>query len=337
LPWIDDVNARGGIHGRKVIMTEVDNQTTAEGAVAACKEETGNGSLFAVLQSNFSSEADCVDKAGMPTLVLGGSEIVSKWRHVHVLTLGKDGATNAASFLKNSLGDGAKKIGLIYVKNAFDGERIKNAFVARTKALGVNVVDAEPIQQNQASFVGELQNLRAKGAETVVIYAVLEVLGILRDARALNYAPHWIGITWTVDTLSKAARNVMDGIHGVRLYATVNSPAYKSYLAMAQKYGQGNNADSSGMYWYGVGLLLDVQRGVRQDPELQQQHSRAPVLESRSAPRDSRLLASGLLQPRLHLEGIRSREHVRVTNAKSKDVRGGGGQHGFARRDRFES
>jgi branched-chain amino acid transport system substrate-binding protein len=257
LPWIDDVNARGGIHGRKVIMKEVDNQTTAEGAVAACKEETGNGSLFAVLQSNFSSEADCVDKAGMPTLVLGGSEIVSKWRHVHVLTLGKDGATNAASFLKNSLGDGAKKIGLIYVKNAFDGERIKNAFVARTKALGVNVVDAEPIQQNQASFVGELQNLRAKGAETVVIYAVLEVLGILRDARALNYAPHWIGITWTVDTLSKAARNVMDGIHGVRLYATVNSPAYKSYLAMAQKYGQGNNADSSGMYWYGVGLLLD--------------------------------------------------------------------------------
>src|SRR5213078_3559015 len=42
--WVDDVNAHGGIYGRKVVAKKVDNQDTVEGGVSACKTIQNNGS-----------------------------------------------------------------------------------------------------------------------------------------------------------------------------------------------------------------------------------------------------------------------------------------------------
>jgi len=46
--WVDDVNAHGGINGRKVIAKKIDNKDTVEGGVAACKTIKTNGSYLAV-------------------------------------------------------------------------------------------------------------------------------------------------------------------------------------------------------------------------------------------------------------------------------------------------
>src|SRR5439155_6331937 len=49
MTWQDDVNAAGGINGRKIVMKKVDHKETADGGVAACKEALSNGSYFAVV------------------------------------------------------------------------------------------------------------------------------------------------------------------------------------------------------------------------------------------------------------------------------------------------
>src|SRR5437588_801787 len=67
--WIDDVNAKGGINGRKVISKKVDNKDTVEGGVAACKEVQNNGSYLAVSIVGFggadTAAVDCLDHAGI--------------------------------------------------------------------------------------------------------------------------------------------------------------------------------------------------------------------------------------------------------------------------------
>src|SRR5438477_170258 len=61
LTWQAEVNGGGGIHGRKVVLKKVDNKGTADGAVAACKEELSNGSFASLEVVGTTAETDCVD------------------------------------------------------------------------------------------------------------------------------------------------------------------------------------------------------------------------------------------------------------------------------------
>ena len=46
--WQNEINAQGGIHGRKIRLVKVDNQYTPAGAVAACKKAEGDGTFMVV-------------------------------------------------------------------------------------------------------------------------------------------------------------------------------------------------------------------------------------------------------------------------------------------------
>src|SRR5947208_4482391 len=84
--WVDDVNAHGGIYGRKVVAKKVDNQDTVEGGVSACKTIQNNGSYLAVSIVGFGgadvSSADCLDRAGIPDLGLNLSGWSNRWARV---------------------------------------------------------------------------------------------------------------------------------------------------------------------------------------------------------------------------------------------------------------
>jgi ABC-type branched-subunit amino acid transport system substrate-binding protein len=120
--------------------------------------------------------------------------------------------------------------------------------------LGIKLARQEAVVTNQSSFVAELSRIRDAGAKTVVILAgINEVIGILRDARALRYEPNWTGTYWAVDETTTPA--LMDGIKVIRNYATTNSPVYPAYVAKAKQYGRGDVTTSTSMALYGMGLF----------------------------------------------------------------------------------
>lgn len=259
--WVDDVNANGGIGGRKVRLKKVDNKDTAEGGIAACKEVKGNGSFFAISVAGLggadAASAGCLDAAGITTLATELSAFDPHWNHVFSATGGPRQTVPLASFMKNVIADRAGKIGILYVK---DGVFIPatRALAQEVKRIGLSLVGQEAVSPNQGSFVAELSRLRDRGATTVAIIAGVEGIGVLRDAKAIGYAPNFTGtLGFPDDGFTSASPELYAGVRAIRDYASTNSPAYKPFAAKAKKYGHDDLVNATVMALYGVGLLTE--------------------------------------------------------------------------------
>ena len=256
--WVKDVNARGGIHGRKVILKKVDHKETADGGVGACKEVLSNGSFMAFIASGQGdgnvAAAGCLDKAGFLNLAFLGDR-PSAWRHTYsFLASAKDQGLALATFVRNAMGDGHRKLGVIYLTLPVYASA-KNAYVSKAKSLGSTIVGVEAVEPNQASFTAQLLRLQQAGAANVAIIAGLEAVGILRDSAALDYHPHFTGLYWIFDTMTQIARDTAKGARGLRVSATVETPANAEFRRKAAQYGS-NSTTNESLVFYGMALLL---------------------------------------------------------------------------------
>jgi branched-chain amino acid transport system substrate-binding protein len=255
-PWVQDVNARGGINGRQVIIKKIDNKATSDGAVGACKEAESNGTLFTVIVVTMNSgniEPECLDKAGIPAvLTITSLRYSPRSSNVRVVNSFADAGPVLATFIKNHLQDGAKKLGVIHIAGQ---QQVADGYVAEAKSLGMNVAVVKRIEDSQASFTSELLELRNAGVENVALLTGVEVLGILRDAKALSYSPRWVGLGWPIDEYAQAAPELLTGVYALSNETTSDTPAYAQYAAIADKYGY-RTASRSSMNVYGYALVI---------------------------------------------------------------------------------
>jgi hypothetical protein len=200
------------------------------------------------------SSVDCLDKAGITTLGMNMSGWRNEWRHVYSAgDAGKQG-TPMASFIRNVIGDANGKIGVIHVEDPVNNA-VRAAVVAELKRLGMNVFHEETVQANQGSYIAELQ--RMAGATTVAL-AVNgnEVLGILRDANAMNFKPNWTGSFWPTDEDAASRYTLYAGIKAIRNYSSTNAPAFEDYKVKATAAGHNDLQTSTTMALYGMGLAV---------------------------------------------------------------------------------
>jgi ABC-type branched-subunit amino acid transport system substrate-binding protein len=259
--WADDLNADSGVFDRQVKLVKVDHKETADGGVAACKEALSNGSFMVVVPEGVEANltaVDCLDEAGMPTLYFAGNTDPD-WQYAfsYIPTAVSQGKS-VASYIKNVLKDGDKKIGVLY-QNTQTPEAGANAFTKRAKKLGLDVVAEEAVEQSQTTFVPQLQRLKDAGAEVVFLAVVNEALGIFRDAQTMGYDATFTGGGFTFDFLSTALKDAMDGASGLRFGAAVDSDVYAEYEARMEANGRGRDRteDQEGFLFYGLGLLLE--------------------------------------------------------------------------------
>jgi branched-chain amino acid transport system substrate-binding protein len=259
--WVEDINANGGINGRRVRMVKVDNRDTVEGGIAGCKEVQGNNSYFAFQLVGFGgadvSATDCLDRAGIPTFSYLVSAYNDRWRNVY--TISEPGVTTRplASFIKNVLKRGSTKIGLFVERDPLFTAG-KQPFLEGMKAGGLKVVHTETVAPGQSSFVSEVSRMKNSGAETVVlIVSGPSGIGIPRDAASIGYQPVYTGNLFAHDEFSRGGAAIQRDIHALRYYASTNSPAFAKFVATANKYGRGNNPTALTMSLYGLGLVVE--------------------------------------------------------------------------------
>lgn len=256
--WAAEVNDRGGIHGRKLVLKQVDNRDTAEGGVAACKDVQGNGSFMAISMAGLAgadmSSSDCLDKAKIPVVAFNLAGYRNHWRYVVSANDDAKQAVPIASFIKNVIGDANGKTGMIVVNDPIQFAA-RDAISRELDRLGMTHVRDETISAGQGSFVAELSRLRSAGATTVVMVSGSESVGIVRDAKAMGYSPHFTGMFWTLDEFSQAAGQLWEGIKAVRVFPTTESAVYAEYKKKAKQYGFESVSGTTVMAYYGGAIL----------------------------------------------------------------------------------
>lgn len=259
--WVADVNSKGGINGRKLVVIEVDNKDTVEGGIAACKEVQGNNSYFAFSMYGQggadAAASDCLDKAGIPVINNLPSSFNARWKNVYTVAEAGIAAKPTASFIQNVLKRGDSKIG-VFIEQDPVWRGAAKGFLAGMQAAGLKVVHTENVASTQSNFVSELSRMRSAGVDTaVMIVATPNAVGIPRDAKAIGYAPTFTGAIWPLDEFSKAGgASVQKDVRAIRHFASANSPGYAAFIKTAQKHGKEQNPSTMQAYIYGVGLLI---------------------------------------------------------------------------------
>lgn len=260
--WVDDVNARGGINGRTVVVKQVDSPGTAEGGVSACREVQGNGSYVAIaLDAHLGSSAfaDCMNDAGIVTFG-AFTALDPSWDSVYASQpLGTQFGRGLARFLQGPVGAADAKIGVIYLHEAY-AESQRDGFLDEADELGLDIADVESVEPNQPSFTPTLQKMRDAGVSHVALFVAAEVLGIQRDAASLDYRPEVSGVLWpSLDLFAQTSGGLLSGAWGLRHVAALDSPAFAEFKELATKYGNSIDpaTDGSAFLFYGDGLIME--------------------------------------------------------------------------------
>ncbi|MGE0737032.1 MAG: ABC transporter substrate-binding protein [Alphaproteobacteria bacterium] len=263
LSRIDEVNDKGGIHGRKLRLLVEDDGYQPAKAVSAAQKLIGNDKVFAMISSFGTGTTLAANKsildAGVPHLFpwsgVSGPFHASKNPLVFTHVFDYDWATKvgvawAVKELK------AKKVGVLYQDDAFGKLVLKGVNEALAK-MNMKIEAEAPYKPGDVDFSSQIARLRAAGVDLVVLGTIVrETIGAYAEAKKAGWNVKMItSIPGRNDVITRIAKNQLDGLYGIgqwHIYTAANVPAANKawFDAFAAKYKA--PPDMTSMVAYGL-------------------------------------------------------------------------------------
>jgi Periplasmic binding protein len=259
----------GLINGRKLILKFYDDGTSNASTIQV-EEKRAKDEVFSLVSIVSESNvvlAPLADQHKIPAVIGNIDQKVAEgltWAFP-VYGYWARMATILPSFIKNTLGAGGKKIGIVYetTSTAIDA---KNAFKPKAKELGENIVFEQPISQSQSTCANEVANLQSHGVELVyMMNGPLGAICMLRDAKALGYKPQWtgLGVAWNFNVVAAASGGGAEGIRYLSTATTLETPAGRHYAELARKAAPNSGADTDDIMLIWYALVKSAIEGLR--------------------------------------------------------------------------
>ena len=213
--YIDQLNAKGGINGKKIEVLEYDDKGDGVEAVNAFNQAKDKGVtavIGAVLTGPSISLADATYEVNMPQISASATAAG--------LTVMEDGAirTNVfrscfidpfqgekmADYAYNKLG--AKTAAILYESGSDYSEGLKDAFSAKAEALGLSVVATEAFATGDKDFNAQMTKIAGQAPDVVFM--------------PIYYAEAGLAITQGRQAGLKATVLGGDGFGGIKEYAS---------------------------------------------------------------------------------------------------------------------
>ena len=263
------VDEAGPINGRRLILKYYDDGTSNASTIQV-EEKRAKDEAFSYISAVSESNvvlAPLADQHKIPAVIGNIDEKVAESLTYAFPVYGYWArmATVLPGFIRNVLNAGSKKIGLVY-ETTSTATDAKNAFKAKARETGLNIVFEQPISQSQSTCANEVANLQSHGVELVyMMNGPLGAICMLRDAKALGYKPTWtgVGISWDFNVVAAATGGGADGIRFMSTATTLETPAGRHYVELARKAAPNSGADGDDIMLIWFALVKSAIEGLR--------------------------------------------------------------------------
>lgn len=265
LMGVEEVNARGGVHGRKFRLVVEDNGYDPKKGVLATQKLIQQDKVFALV----GVLGTPVAMASMPIAIEAnipwmypGSPARVMWDPFHKLKFSIAHAYDDSIKvgLRHFAKEGKKRIAVIYQDDDY-GKDIRDAAIAQAKASGLEMVGEASYKRGETVFSSQVARVRQGNPDLVVLGTVVrETVGVAAEAQKLG---------WKVDIMTSAAacnqavpnlgKDATEGLwvlcQYVPLYFEDESPQVKDWMTRYEKRFNAKPDISAGMT-YDMYLLL---------------------------------------------------------------------------------
>ena len=167
------VNAAGGIHGRKVQFVIKDDQTKPDQAVIAYNQLKSSG-VAAIMGSSSSNSTNAIaplaGRNKLPLITLSPVDQLADPVQPYVFVEPYLASLQAGRLLQYLKSEGLTKLALVYDKGDVYTTNGFNAVVKQAAGAGISVVDKEPITAEATDFSSTLTHVKGSGADAVMAW-----------------------------------------------------------------------------------------------------------------------------------------------------------------------
>ena len=232
---VAEINAKGGILGRKIALTSYDTQTNP-GVSRAQVQKALDDDPYVVLGPIYSGSVKVdmalTEAANVPQLVGAQAPDITAADNPYIFRTTFNSADimpKLADYMKST---GARTFGIIWVNNDF-GKGGRDAFVKEAAARGMTMVMDQPAELGQVDFAPEVNKIKRSAPELLFVYVnEEEAARFLIEARRSNIQSKLIGATTLLnDKVIELAGGAADGVEGfLELSAKAPLPEFQAFV-----------------------------------------------------------------------------------------------------------
>lgn len=271
---IDEVNARGGINGKKIKLFIEDDQLQPTVAANATRRLVHQDEVFAVIGTPNSPTAlsalEVTMAAKVPHIVLGVAPKMTQMGNPYVLRMTPTDSILAAALVDHMVNKkGAKKIAVLSDSSDYGKGGLASVIAALAKH-NLKPVITESFNNEDKDFSSQINKIKASGADSLVLW------GFYVEAAKIVSAAHKLGLGLPIFASSGVLQgNFIDlagaaaeGMTVVSYYSNADaSPQTKEFI---QKWRKTYNTDPNpvaGLGYDSINLLLKAIEKVGLDRE----------------------------------------------------------------------
>ncbi|MCI1191218.1 ABC transporter substrate-binding protein [Calidifontimicrobium sp. SYSU G02091] len=241
---IDEVNAAGGVHGRRIRLVVEDNGSQPQQAVRAVQKLIKSDDVFAILNAFGSGPNAATVKAATDAGVVvfapwaasaivqragGGSPLVFTTVQNYDTTT----ATGLSWAIKNW---GVKKVGVIYQEGPF-GDLVRAGVAEAMKAANMTVAAEAAYKVGDIDFSSQVARMKAADVDLILAGTVVrETVGVMAEVKKLGWDVKVLttlpGRSSIVARLGKDAVEGLYGLGGWQIHdASTKDPGAQKFIA----------------------------------------------------------------------------------------------------------
>ncbi|MFZ2448607.1 MAG: ABC transporter substrate-binding protein [Syntrophobacteraceae bacterium] len=276
---VEQINAKGGIDGRKLEAVIYDDEGDPTKAVLAVQKLASKDGVIAIVGPSLTPTTlaiiPVVEKAGVPLISCAAGIKITEPVKPLVYKTAQNDVLAVAAIYKHIQKANIKKIGILTVENAF-GESGKEQLTAQASKFGIQIVLAETFGAKDTDITAQLAKIRAAQPEAIVCWgtnpgpAVIARNVVQMNIKIPLYQSHGVASPKFIELAESAAEGIL--LPTGKILVTPQLPdtdrqkaVLASYTAEFEKRYSMPVSGFGGYAFDGVNLLAEALKGTEGD------------------------------------------------------------------------